>query len=280
MSAYADLLFSPPDPDCPLPPAPVNERPTVPPIPTIDLWGLPLAKMTFAETVDAVDCLIAAGEPRLFITANLHYAMLTSRDPRLADINRQAAFVLADGMPMVWWSRFRKRPLPERVTGSDLIFLLARRAAERGHRVYLLGGAPGVPETAAQNLQARYPGLTIAGAESPPVGAWSSEVEAAICARVRAARADLLFAALGQPRGELWLHENLSRLGVPACVQVGATLDFVAGRIRRAPRWMQRTGLEWAYRLLREPKRMGPRYLQDTLFLARAVLGDLLDRSR
>lgn len=280
MSAYADLLLSSPGPDCPLPPAPTNPGPTLPPIPTIDLWGLPLAKMTFAETVDAVDRLIAAGEPRLFITANLHYAMLTSRDPRLADINRQAAFVLADGMPMVWWSRYCKRPLPERVTGSDLIFLLARRAAVRGHRVYLLGGASGVPEAAAQNLRARYPGLTIAGAESPPVGAWSPEVEAAICARVRAARADLLFAALGQPRGELWLHENLSRLGVPACVQVGATLDFVAGRIRRAPRWMQRTGLEWAYRLLREPKRMGPRYLQDTLFLARAVLGDLLARSR
>ncbi len=238
------------------------------------IWGLPLARVTHRQTLDLVDRLIALREPAFFITANLHYAMLASRDPRLGAVNRQASFLLADGMPMVWYSRLFGRPLPERVTGADLVYLLSERAAQRGHRLFLLGGGPGVAQAAAAELCRRYPGLAIAGIEAPDFARLSPQEHADLLGRIRDARPDLLFAALGQPKGELWLAENRLALGVPACVQVGASLDFVAGRVRRAPRWLQRIGLEWLWRAASEPRRLVPRYAADALFLVRAVAAD------
>ena len=240
------------------------------------VWGLRLARLTCEATLDAVDRLIARGEPSYFITANLHYAMLSQRDPRLATVNRRAALIVADGMPLVWYSRLLRRPLPERVAGSDLIYLLSERAAQQGHRLFLLGGAAGVAEQAAAELCRRYPGLEIAGIEAPELAGMSPKQHAELVRRVRRARPDLLFAALGQPKGELWLSESYLGLGVPACVQLGASFDFVAGRIRRAPRWTHRTGLEWAWRMCREPQRLVPRYLADAAFLVRAVLRDVI----
>ena len=247
------------------------------------VWGLPLAPLTFAETLDQVDDLIRAGRPGYFITANLHYAMLTAQDPRLPEVNRRAAFLLADGMPLVWASRYRPRQLPERVAGSDLVPALCARAAERGHRVFLLGGAPGVAEEAARRLCAHSPSLQIVGIEVPPFREPTAQEKAQLLARIRAARPDLLFVAFGQPKGELWLAENCEALGVPACVQIGATLDFIAGRVRRAPRWIQRVGFEWAYRLYREPRRLASRYASNFVFVARMAALDaasFFDRRR
>jgi N-acetylglucosaminyldiphosphoundecaprenol N-acetyl-beta-D-mannosaminyltransferase len=244
-------------------------------LPCTTVWGLPLAAIRFGQAIDAVDRLIARGRPSFFVTANLHYAMLCHRDPQLADLNGRAAFLLADGMPMVWYSRLMKDPLPERVAGADLLLALCRRAAQRGYRVFLLGAAPEVARAAAANLTARYPGLQIVGVQSPPCRPLSEEEQRDLVAQIRQSQADLLFVALGQPKGEKWLDEHCQSLGVPACVQIGASLDFVAGRVRRAPRWMQRIGLEWAYRLLGEPGRLAPRYFRNGLFLVEAILGDL-----
>src|SRR5262245_48573791 len=127
------------------------------------VWGLPLAPDTFEQALDRIDRLIADGAPSFFITANLNYAMLADADDRLRRLNDRAAFILADGMPLVWWSRLGRRPLPERVAGSDLIYGMCDRAAERGHRVYLLGAGPGVADEAAAALVKRFPGLQIAG---------------------------------------------------------------------------------------------------------------------
>jgi len=238
------------------------------------IWGLPLARLTSSETVDLVEKLIERRRPSFFITANLHYAMLTDRDSRLAELNRRAAFLVADGMPMVWYSRLIKHRLPQRVAGSDLVYQLCQRAALRGHRIFLLGGQPGVAEAAAANLCGRYPGLPIVGAEAPPFRTLSDKEHHDLLGRICRARPDLLLVAFGQPKGELWLGENYEALGVPVCVQMGATLDFVAGRVRRAPRWLQRVGLEWLFRALQEPRRLGPRYLADAIFLGRAMLRD------
>jgi N-acetylglucosaminyldiphosphoundecaprenol N-acetyl-beta-D-mannosaminyltransferase len=241
------------------------------------VWGLPLAPLTSADVVDRVDELIRAGVPSYFITANVHYAMLTARAARLADVNRKAAFVVADGMPLVWASRWLRTPLPERVTGVDLLPALCERAALRGHRVFFLGGAPGVAEAAAERLCERFPALQIVGVESPPYRQLSPEERQQQHDRIRAARPDLLFVAFGQPKGEYWIDENCEALGVPVSVQVGASLDFVAGRVLRAPRWVQRVGLEWAYRLWREPSRLAVRYLHNGLFAlamcARTLIG-------
>ena len=241
----------------------------------VTIWGLPLARVTFQQTVDTVDQLIEERRPGFFITANLHYAMLANRDPRLQAANDRAAFIVADGMPLVSYSRLKRQPLPERVAGSDLIYGLCERAAERGHRVFLLGGAPGVAEQAAGKLCRRYPGLQIVGVEVPPFRKLTAEEHHHLIGRIRAARPDLLLVALGQPKGEIWLAENFRALGVPVCVQVGATFDFVAGRVRRAPKWMQKIGLEWFHRILSEPRRLVPRYFRDALFLLQALTRDL-----
>jgi N-acetylglucosaminyldiphosphoundecaprenol N-acetyl-beta-D-mannosaminyltransferase len=244
------------------------------------VWGLPLSPLTFDQALDRIDGLVAAGRPSFFITANLNYAMLADADPRLRALNDRAAFVLADGMPLVWWSRLGPRPLPERVAGSDLIYGMCDRAARHGHRVYLLGAAPGVADDAAAKLVEKYPGLKVVGVECPPYRKLSAAEERAQVERIRAARPDLLFVAFGQPKGELWIADRLDDLGVPVCVQVGATLDFVAGRVRRSPKWMQKTGLEWVYRMLQEPRRLAGRYLDNVAFLVRAAFAPRFRRER
>ncbi len=231
--------------------------------------GLPLAPLTMRGAVDAVNGLIARREPSYVITANLNYAMLSARDAALREVNRRAAFVLADGMPLVWSAGRAGTPLPGRVTGSDLIFELAAESAARGHRVFLLGGGDGVGATAAANLTARYPGLNVVGVEVPPFRERSAAEDAALVGRIRDARPDILLVAFSQPTGEKWIAANLDALGVPACVQVGASIDFAAGRVRRAPGWVQRFGMEWAFRCALEPRRLGGRYARNVGFLAR-----------
>ncbi len=240
------------------------------------VWGLPLAPMTRPEAAEAVIRLIEAGRPSYFITANTHYAMLTAESPELRAINDRAAFLLADGAPLVWASRRGPGPLPERVAGSDLVYDLSEQAARIGHRVYLLGGAEGIADRAAARLQKLYPGLVIAGTACPAPGSLSGEGCRALIAEVRRSRPDLLMVALGQPKGELWLAEHLDELGVPVSVQVGATLDFVAGRVRRAPKLIQKIGMEWAFRIYTDPVRLAPRYAKDALFLFGRVARELV----
>jgi len=245
---------------------------------TVRIWGLPLAVVDSAAAVRLVDQLIARRRPSFFITANLQYAMLSSTDPRLAAVNRAAAFLLADGMPMIWYSRLVGRPLPERVAGADLIFQLCRQASQRGHRVFFLGGKPGVAADAATRLCWMYPGLQVAGIAAPELESLSAEEHRRLIESIHDARPDLLLVAFGQPKGELWLWENIAALGVPASVQVGASFDFVSGRARRAPRWMQRLGLEWLFRLASDPRRLGPRYAKNAWFLLKAIARDVSGR--
>jgi N-acetylglucosaminyldiphosphoundecaprenol N-acetyl-beta-D-mannosaminyltransferase len=240
------------------------------------VWGLPLAAMTRAEAVARVAALIAERRPSFFITASTHYAMLTHQKARLREVNARAAFLVADGYPLVWASRLLGWPLPERVAGSDMIYDLSEQAAQMGHRVFLLGAPPGVADEAARRLVARYPGLAIAGAVCPPFRDLTAEEHQNLVAQVRESRPDLLFLAFGQPKGEFWLDENLEALGVPVCVQIGASLDFVAGRVRRAPRWVQRIGLEWAWRMLLEPARLAPRYAENAWFIARITWREIV----
>jgi N-acetylglucosaminyldiphosphoundecaprenol N-acetyl-beta-D-mannosaminyltransferase len=244
------------------------------------VWGLPLAPLTRGEAAEAVIRLIEAGRPSFFITANVHYAMLTAERPQMRPINDRAAFLLADGAPLVWASRRGKTPLPERVAGSDLVYDLCEHAARLGWGVFLLGGAEGVAKEAGQKLEALYPGLRIVGTACPSPGSLAGEGSRPLVAEIRAAGPDLLLVAFGQPKGELWLNEHLDELGVPACAQIGATLDFITGRVRRAPRLLQKTGLEWAYRIYTDPTRLFPRYARNARFLLGSIARELFRAPR
>ncbi len=240
------------------------------------IWGVPFAPWTRAQAADAAALLAESGRPSFFITANAHYAMLSHEQAELRAVNARAAFILADGAPIVWASRWKRSPLPERVAGSDLIYDLCERAAARGHRVFLLGGAEGVADAAARRLADLYPGLEVAGTACPPHRGLGDEEHERLLAQIREARPHLLFVAYGQPKGELWIARHLESLGVPVCVQVGASLDFIAGRVRRAPRWVQKIGMEWAYRLSLEPRRLAPRYAANARYLLRMITQDLV----
>ncbi len=243
-------------------------------VPVVKVFGLPCAKVTQAETLDLVDRFILERSPRLIITANLHFAMLSQVSPILRWLNRKADLVLADGMPLVWASRLKGRAgrLPERVTGADLVPALCERAADLGHRVYFLGGADGVAEEAVRRLTEKSPDLNVVGIDAPHFARLTLAEREDVVQRIRTARPDLLFVALGQPKGELWLAENLEKLGVPVNIQIGASLDFLAGRVKRAPVWIQRIGMEWFWRLASEPGRLFSRYLSNAIFLVRKAL--------
>jgi N-acetylglucosaminyldiphosphoundecaprenol N-acetyl-beta-D-mannosaminyltransferase len=237
----------------------------------ITVWGVPFAPVTLAESVSRIDELIAEGKPSYVITANLHYTMLSDASAELREVNAGAALILADGMPLVWASRLLKTPLPERVAGSDIIWRLCEQAAKRGHRIFFLGGAPGIADEAAQKLRTRFPGIQIVGTACPSFRGMPPEEEDALIGTIRDARPHLLILALGQPIGELWMAGQCERLQVPVCIQLGASVDFVAGKVKRAPRLLQKTGLEWAYRLAQEPRRLIGRYTRNALFLVRML---------
>ncbi len=239
------------------------------------IWGVPFTPVSMAETVRAIEHLIEARRPSYVITANVHYAMLSHENSDLGAINEKAALILADGAPLVWASRWLRCPLPERVAGADLIFELSAVAARAGYRLFLLGGADGVAELAALRLSERYPGLQIAGTACPPFREPTPEEEASLIDGINESKADILLVAFGQPKGERWIVRHLGRLTVPVSLQIGASLDFAADRVRRALRWMQKCGMEWAFRLGLEPRRLVGRYSRNALFIARMAAQDL-----
>lgn len=218
--------------------------------------------VTMSEAVDRIDALIDAGNGGYVVTPNVDHVVLAEDDLRFRDAYAGASLSLADGMPIVWASRVLPVRVPEKVSGSDLAAPLLERAAARKRRIYLLGGGPGVAERAAAILEERYPGLTVVGTSAPmvrvddPAGAWD-----AIADDVARTKPDLVFVCVGAPKQELFMHATHERLAPAVLLGLGATLDFIAGTVDRAPTWMSQNGLEWAYRLGREPRRMWRRYL-------------------
>jgi N-acetylglucosaminyldiphosphoundecaprenol N-acetyl-beta-D-mannosaminyltransferase len=179
-------------------------------------------------------------------------------------------------MPLVWLSRLRGEALTERVAGVELVDDSCRLAAQTGHGVFLLGAAPGVADIAAERLKGRHPGLRIVGTYSPPIGPLKRKENDRIVRMITAARPGFLFVALGAPRQDRWIREHMRELNVPVSMGVGCVFDLLAGVSSRAPRWMQAAGLEWAYRLVREPRRLWRRYIVDDL----PLFGRLLVRAR
>ncbi|MFN2109057.1 MAG: WecB/TagA/CpsF family glycosyltransferase [Anaerolineae bacterium] len=220
--------------------------------PACTLMGAPIHDVTMAETLALIAQWIDAGGVHQIATVNPEFLMKARRDQNFRATLQRAALCIPDGIGVLWAARLRGKKLRERVAGSDLVPRLTAEAAQHGWRIFYLGAAPGVAEKAADILAARYPGLNVAGCYA---GSPAPEEEEDIVARVRAARADILLVAYGAPKQDLWLDRNLARTGATVGIGVGGAFDFIAGVSRRAPRWIQRLGLEWFYRLAREPWR-------------------------
>jgi N-acetylglucosaminyldiphosphoundecaprenol N-acetyl-beta-D-mannosaminyltransferase len=232
------------------------------------LGHLPIDAVTRRDALDVVEQLVNGNGGTVF-TPNVDHIVLAEDDERFRDAYSRVSLSIADGMPLVWASRLLKEPLPEKLSGSDFVPVLLERAAERGWRVYLLGGAPGVGALARDKLLAQYPNLQIVGVDAPRFDANDPpERRAAVLDRVRATRPHIVLVALGAPKQELWIDFAREELRPAVLMGVGATLDFIAGTMPRAPRWMSASGLEWLFRLVREPRRLWKRYLvRDPRFL-------------
>jgi N-acetylglucosaminyldiphosphoundecaprenol N-acetyl-beta-D-mannosaminyltransferase len=235
----------------------------VPARPPIAILGVPFDNVTTAEAVAAVEQMVASRQPHYLVTANVDFLVQAQSDVELRRILLDAHLVLCDGTPLVWASRFLGNRLPERVAGSDLAPVLLKLAAEKNYRVFLLGATPDSVEQAAARLKRDHPSLLLAGFYSPPFSGLLAMDHEEIKRRVREARPDLLFVAFGCPKAEKWMAMHYRDLGVPLVAGVGATIDFLAGRVKRAPHWMRRAGMEWIFRMACEPRRLFRRYMKD-----------------
>lgn len=219
--------------------------------------GCAIDAVDLEQAIDAIEERIVRREPCQHVAINAAKLVRLQRDPQLRDAIAGCELVTADGQAVVWAARILGRPLPERVAGIDLMDALARRASERGYRAYVLGARPEVLERALTVLRERYPALQLSGRH----GYFGPQREPEVVESIAEAAPDVLFVALETPTKELFLARNRERLGIPFVMGVGGAIDILGGVRKRAPRWLQRLGLEWAFRLAQEPRRLAGRYV-------------------
>lgn len=219
-------------------------------------------ELTFDEALDAILERARGAEGGFIVTPNVDHVVLAEDNDALCAAYDEAFLSLVDGMPLLWLAKLLGHPLPEKISGSDLVEPLLARAQSEGLRVYFLGARDGVGKRAAEKLLVRYPKLDICGVESPPLGFEKNEaLLEEVLARVREAKPHVVLVALGCPKQELFMRAHARALSPAVLLGIGATLDFLAGEVQRAPTWMSRAGVEWLYRLAQEPRRMASRYL-------------------
>lgn len=229
----------------------------------VTLFGCNIDNVSMEETLERVEDFVRAGRPHQHVVVNVDKLVKASRDEDLRRIINACDLVNVDGMPVVWASRLLGKPLKERVAGIDLFEALMRRAADKGWRVFLLGARPDVVREVAAIYARRYPALVLAGVRD---GYWQGkDAEAGVVRQVRDSRADLLFVAISSPRKEQFLGLYQAEMRIPFAMGVGGSFDVAIGRVKRAPAWMQKAGLEWFFRFLQEPRRMFRRYFIDDM---------------
>jgi N-acetylglucosaminyldiphosphoundecaprenol N-acetyl-beta-D-mannosaminyltransferase len=224
--------------------------------------GCSIDNLSMEETLLEVEKLIQGGKANQHVVVNVDKVVKAQRDPGLQRIINQCALINVDGMPVVWASRILGKPLKQRVTGVDLFEALMERAAQKHWRVFLLGAAEHVVGRVKAMYEERHPDLVICGYHH---GYWSADDEEGVVRQIAEARPHLLFVAMSSPKKELFLDRYQSAMQVPFAMGVGGTFDVVVGQVKRAPLWMQRSGFEWFFRFLQEPRRMFKRYFIDDM---------------
>lgn len=247
---------------------------------TADVLGVPIAATTIAGAADQIDAWIREGRQQYVTVTGVHGVMESQEDPELLRIHQEAGMCVPDGMPTVWVGRFQGHKEMRRVYGPDLMLEIMRRSPERGYTHYFYGGKEGVPEMLRERLAARFPGLRVAGALSPPFRAMTEEEERALAEEIAALKPDIIWVGLSTPKQERWMAAHLGKLDCRVMIGVGAAFDFHAGLLRQAPSWMQRAGLEWFFRLCVEPRRLWRRYLYNNPRFIWKITGQLLGRRK
>ena len=239
-------------------------------------------KLTMAQTIDRIDNAIAQGQGGWVVTPNLDILHKLTHDDEFAKLVEPATLRLADGMPLVWASKLAGDPLPERVAGSDLVWHICQRAAERNYSVFLLGGDEGIADKAAGVLQEKYQGLRVVGTHCPPFGFEKDETEMqTIRTKLSDTNPDIVLVALGCPKQERLIETLRHDFPKAWFFGIGISLSFVTGDVKRAPTWIRRLGLEWVHRLLQEPGRLARRYILVGIpFALRVLIGATLARFR
>ena len=232
----------------------------------MNFLNIEVDNLTMNEAIDRAEELIIKKKPSYVVTPNVDHIVKLETDKEFQDVYKNADLILTDGMPLIWISKMRGNPIKEKISGSDFFPKLCERAAEKGYSLFLLGAAEGVAAKAAKNLKEKYEGLNIVGTYSPSYGFEKKDDEIKmIIEMINETKPDILAVGLGAPKQEKFLYKYKNELNVPISLAIGASIDFEAGNINRAPRWMQNCGLEWFYRLCKEPKRMFKRYIVDDL---------------
>lgn len=239
--------------------------------------NIEIDNLTMDEALDRIDSLIQDNRSAYVVTPNVDHLVQLERGGELNEVYKHADLILTDGKPLIWISKLYGRPIKEKISGSDLFPKLCALAADKGYKMYFLGAAEGVAAKAAENLEKRFPGLQVVGTYSPPFGFEKDETEMEkIKKQIKDVTPHILVVGLGCPKQELFILHHKDELGVPLSLGLGASLDFEAGNIKRAPKWMADHGLEWLFRITQDPKRMARRYLIDD----RKILGMVIKYRR
>lgn len=234
------------------------------------LMNTEIDNLTMDETLDAIDSLIKEDNCSYVVTPNVDHIVQLEKDEELKRVYENASLILTDGKPLIWISNWYKTPIKEKISGSDLFPRVCDLAAKKGYTMYLLGAAEGVADKAAKNLMDKYKGLNIVGTYSPPFGFEKDKLELKKIERqIQEVHPDILIVGLGCPKQEKYMYHHCKELDVPISFGLGASIDFEAGNIKRAPRWMSEHGLEWLYRITQDPKRLAKRYLVDDMKIIR-----------
>ncbi|MBM3252494.1 MAG: WecB/TagA/CpsF family glycosyltransferase [Candidatus Omnitrophica bacterium] len=232
----------------------------------INICGIEIDNISMQEAIESIERLITERKKSFIATVNLDHIVILQKDREFREAYKNAALIVVDSMPLLWAAAFLHTPLKEKISGSDLFPKLCGVAAEKGYRLFFLGGNPGAALEAAEVLKIKYPKIQITGVCSPPYGFEQNEAEnKKILAMIQDVKPDILFVGLGAPKQEKWIYKYRNEYQVPVSIGIGASFDFVSGFVKRAPLWMQRVGLEWFWRLLMEPKRLWKRYLIDDM---------------
>lgn len=229
--------------------------------------------LTMSEAIEEIDKLVIIKKTSYVVTPNVDHIVKLENDEEFKEVYKNADLILTDGMPLIWISKIKEIPIKEKISGSDLFPKVCELASKKSYKIFLLGAAEGVAIKAALNLKDKFKGLAIVGAYSPSYGFEKEDDEVEkIIEKINEAKPDILAVGLGAPKQEKFIYKFKDRLNVPVMLAIGASIDFEAGNIKRAPKFMQKCGLEWFYRLCKEPRRMFRRYLIDDLNIVRITL--------